>query len=65
LKAELKRKELETVKQDSLQKEFSKINEARENREKIAQQQMKKLEAFTKKLGDAEEVLIIGYSLIS
>jgi len=53
LRAEMKRKEIETVKQDSLQKELNKVNEARE---KVAQQQMKKLEAFSKKLGEAEEV---------
>ena len=56
LKAETRRKELEALKQDSLQKEFNKINEAREKREKEAKEHSKKLEAFSKKLGDAEGV---------
>ena len=56
LKAETKRKELEALKQDSLQKEFNKINEARENKEKLAKEQSKKLEAFSKKLSEAESV---------
>lgn len=56
LKAETKRKELEALKQDSLQKEFNKISEARENKEKLAKEQSKKLEAFSKKLSEAESV---------
>lgn len=52
-RAEMNRKERENIKQDSLQKEFHKINEARE---KVAQQQVKKLEAISKKIGEAEEV---------
>ena len=53
LRAESNRKELEVVRQDYLQKELSKITEARE---KVAKQQSKKVEAFSKKQGDAEGV---------
>jgi len=58
LKAETKRKELEALKQDSLQKEFNKISEAKEKREREANQQSKKMEAFTKKFSEAEGVIL-------
>lgn len=56
-RAEMNRKERENIKQDSLQREFHKINEAREKvAEKVAQQHEKNVETISKKIKAAEEV---------